>query len=140
MEPLEFVEDSRIELTEGDPVVVIGHGMSLPFTASTGHINYTNRFGTGVYTLHLQIDAVVNQGNSGGSSCYSRWKSSRCCSKYIITCRQVPGWDGVGLAVMVHIAKELANILWTNTKKQAKQLNGSYVEVHISLKYSHTMK
>ena len=26
---LEFVEDSRIELTEGDPVVVIGHGMSL---------------------------------------------------------------------------------------------------------------
>ena len=30
------------------------------------YINYTNRFGTGIYTLHLQIDAVVNQGNSGG--------------------------------------------------------------------------
>ena len=63
---LEFHERVDEEVTEGDTVVVVGHGMSLPYTASSGMVNYVNRFGTGIYTLHMQIDAVINQGNSGG--------------------------------------------------------------------------
>ena len=47
--------------------------MSLPYTASSGMVNYVNRFGTGIYTLHMQIDAVINQGNSGGIRDDYRW-------------------------------------------------------------------
>ena len=60
----EFVENSDTDITEGD--LVYWSRYVFIHTASTGTINYINRFGTGIYTLHMQIDALVNQGNSGG--------------------------------------------------------------------------
>ena len=133
--PLEFVEDSRIELTEGDPVVVIGHGMSLPFTASTGHINYTNRFGTGVYTLHLQIDAVVNQGNSGGPVVTHDGKVAGVVVSILSPGRQVPGWDGVGLAVMADIAKRTCKYIMDKYKETGETVKWvPYVEVPYKFK------
>lgn len=61
--PLEFIEPSLIR--EGDPVVVIGHGMGMAWSSTTGHVVYDGRGGR-PYNLMIQVDAVINQGNSGG--------------------------------------------------------------------------
>ncbi len=110
-EALEFIEDSRKDITEGDPVVVIGHGMSLPYTASVGAITYVNRFGTGPYTLHLQVDAVVNQGNSGGPVITTDGKVAGVILSILSPGRTIPGWDGVGLAVQSEIAQRAMNYI-----------------------------
>ena len=115
---LEFVENSDTDITEGDPVVVIGHGMSLPYTASTGTINYINRFGTGIYTLHMQIDAVVNQGNSGGPVITTDGqKVAGIVVSILSPGRQIPGWDGVGLAVTSEISQRAINYAFDNYKE-----------------------
>ena len=113
-EALEFVEDSSLEVAEGDPVVVIGHGMSLPYTATTGHVSYTNRFGTGIYTLHLQIDAVINQGNSGGPVISTDRKVVGIVVSILSPGRQIPGWDGVGLAVTSEISQRAIDYIFEN--------------------------
>ena len=111
---LEFIESSRKDITEGDPVVVIGHGMSLPYTATVGNISYTNRFGTGPYTLHLQVDAVVNQGNSGGPVMTMDGKVAGVILSILSPGRQTPGWDGVGLAVQSEISKRALDYILEN--------------------------
>ena len=116
-EALEFVKDSSSEISEGDPIVVIGHGMSLPYTASSGHINYVNRFGTGIYTLHLQIDAVINQGNSGGPVITTDGKVAGIVVSILSPGRQIPGWDGVGLAVTSEISQRAINYIFDNYKE-----------------------
>lgn len=51
---------------EGDPVVIIGHGLSLPWSMSTGIITALDRWQIRRYQFMMQSDAVVNKGNSGG--------------------------------------------------------------------------
>jgi len=96
---LEFHERVDEEVTEGDTVVVVGHGMSLPYTASSGMVNYVNRFGTGIYTLHMQIDAVINQGNSGGPIIDLDGNVVGVAQAIYSPGRRIPGWDGVGVAI-----------------------------------------
>lgn len=133
-EALEFVEDSSTDISEGDPIVVIGHGMSLPYTASSGHINYVNRFGTGIYTLHLQIDAVVNQGNSGGPVITTDGKVAGVVVSILSPGRQIPGWDGVGLAVTSEIAQRAINYIFDNHKEGETVEWVPYAEMPYSFK------
>ena len=62
--PLKFADHSKTK--EGDPVVIIGHGLGLPWSMSSGIITAMNRWMIRERLLMIQSDAVVNQGNSGG--------------------------------------------------------------------------
>lgn len=50
----------------GDSVVVIGHGMGLPWSMSSGIVTATDRWMVRPMNMMIQSDAVVNKGNSGG--------------------------------------------------------------------------
>ena len=96
-EALEFADYNNI--SEGDPVVVIGHGMSLPWNSTQGIVTYDGRFGQRPYSLMLQVDAIINQGNSGGPVIGEDVKVYGVAQSILSTGRAITGWDGVGLAV-----------------------------------------
>lgn len=50
----------------GETVVAIGHGMSLPWSMTSGTITALDRWMIRPYNLMIQSDTVVNPGNSGG--------------------------------------------------------------------------
>lgn len=85
----------------GTPVVVIGHGMSMSWTSTQGHVVYRDRFGMRPYNLMLQVDAVINQGNSGGPIFNDRGQVIGVAQSIYSPGRPIPGWDGVGMAVSV---------------------------------------
>ena len=96
-EALEFADYK--DINEGDPVVVIGHGMSLPWNSTQGIVTYDGRFGQRPYSLMLQVDAVINQGNSGGPVIGEDVKVFGVAQSILSPNRKIPGWDGVGFAV-----------------------------------------
>ena len=96
-EALEFADYK--DINEGDPVVVIGHGMSLPWNSTQGIVTYDGRFGQRPYSLMLQVDAVINQGNSGGPVIGEGVKVFGVAQSILSPNRKIPGWDGVGFAV-----------------------------------------
>jgi len=102
-EALEFADYK--DISEGDPVVVIGHGMSLPWNSSQGIVTYDGRFGQRPYSLMMQVDAVINQGNSGGPVIGQDRKVYGVAQSILSPGRQIPGWDGVGLAIGARQAK-----------------------------------
>lgn len=99
---LEFEDHTTI--SEGDPVVVIGHGLSMPWNITTGIVTYDGRM-VRPYSLMLQTDAVINQGNSGGPLLSTDGKVIGVAQSILSPGRQVPGWDGVGIAVHVRQLK-----------------------------------
>ena len=96
-EALEFADYN--DISEGDPVVVIGHGMSLPWNSTQGIVTYDGRFGQRPYSLMLQVDAIINQGNSGAPVRGEDVKVYGVAQSILSPGRAIPGWDGVGLAV-----------------------------------------
>jgi len=102
-EALEFADYK--DISEGDPVVVVGHGMSMPWTSTQGIVTYDGRFGQRPYSLMLQVDAVINQGNSGGPIIGDDALVIGVAQSILSPSRQIPGWDGVGLAVGIRQAK-----------------------------------
>ena len=96
-EALEFADYK--DISEGDPVVVIGHGMSLPWNSTQGIVTYDGRLGQRPYSMMMQVDAVINQGNSGGPVIGEDRKVYGVAQSILSPARQIPGWDGVGLAV-----------------------------------------
>ena len=104
-------------IREGDPVVVIGHGMSMPWTATSGHVTYNGR-GTRPYKLMLQVDAVVNQGNSGGPIISLEGEVVGVAQSIFSPGRQIPGWDGIGLGVHARHAKKIMDYVKTDKYKE----------------------
>lgn len=102
-EALEFADPETI--AEGDPVVVIGHGMSMPWNNTQGIVTYDGRFGQRPWSLMMQIDAVINQGNSGGPVIGEDAKVYGVAQAILSPGRSIPAWDGVGLAVGARQAK-----------------------------------
>lgn len=87
------------EIGTGDSIVVVGHGMGMTFTATQGTITYKERYGSRPYNLMLQVDAIINQGNSGGPIINMKGNVVGVAQSILSPARQIPGWDGVGLAV-----------------------------------------
>lgn len=83
----------------GDPVVVIGHGMGMPWTTTQGHITHSRRYGLRPYALMIQTDAVINQGNSGGPIIDLDGNVVGVAQAIYSPGRRIPGWDGVGVAI-----------------------------------------
>ena len=96
-ETLEFEEYDEIGV--GDSVAILGHGMGMTFTATQGTITYKDRYGSRPYNLMLQVDAVINQGNSGGPIMNMEGRVVAVAQSIISPARQIPGWDGIGLGV-----------------------------------------
>lgn len=92
---------TKDDYSTGTPVVVIGHGMSMSWTSTQGHVVYRDRFGMRPYNLMLQVDAVINQGNSGGPIFNDRGQVIGVAQSIYSPGRSIPGWDGVGMAVSV---------------------------------------
>jgi S1-C subfamily serine protease len=92
---------TKDDYNTGTPVVVIGHGMSMSWTSTQGHVVYKDRFGMRPYNLMLQVDAVINQGNSGGPIFNDRGQVIGVAQSIYSPGRSIPGWDGVGMAVSV---------------------------------------
>ena len=67
-EPLPFVEfDKTDALRVGDWVIAVGNPFGLGGTVTTGIVSARGRdIGAGPYDDFIQIDASINQGNSGG--------------------------------------------------------------------------
>ena len=89
----------RDDYNTGDPVVIIGHGMGMPWTTTQGHITHSNRFGLRPYALMVQTDAVINQGNSGGPILNLEGNVIGVAQAIYSPGRKLPGWDGVGVAI-----------------------------------------
>jgi serine protease Do len=89
----------RDDYNTGDPVVIIGHGMGMPWTTTQGYITHSNRFGLRPYALMVQTDAVINQGNSGGPILNLEGNVIGVAQAIYSPGRKLPGWDGVGVAI-----------------------------------------
>lgn len=61
---LEWADHDNV--AEGDQVVAIGHGLSLPWSMSSGIITALDRWQIRRMNMMIQTDTVVNKGNSGG--------------------------------------------------------------------------
>ena len=96
-ETLEFEQYDEIGV--GDSVAILGHGMGMAFTATQGTITYKDRYGSRPYNLMVQVDAVINQGNSGGPIMNMEGRVVAVAQSIISPARQIPGWDGIGLGV-----------------------------------------
>lgn len=94
-----FEIEDHDEIAVGDSVAVVGHGMGMAFSATQGSVVYRERYGSRPYNLMLQVDAVINQGNSGGPIINMDGKVVGVAQSILSPARQVPGWDGVGLGV-----------------------------------------
>ena len=73
--------------------------MGMTFSATQGSVVYKDRYGSRPYNLMLQVDAVINQGNSGGPIINMDGNVVGVAQSILSPARQIPGWDGVGLAV-----------------------------------------
>ena len=102
-EALEFADPESYHT--GDPVVIIGHGMGMPWTTTQGHITHANRYGLRPYALMIQTDAVINQGNSGGPILDLNGNVVGVAQAIYSPGRRIPGWDGVGVAISSAQAK-----------------------------------
>jgi|TARA_R110002074_G_scaffold316885_1_gene487382 S1-C subfamily serine protease len=102
-EAIEWAE--KDDYNTGTPVVVIGHGMSMMWTSTQGHVVYKDRYGMRPYNLMIQTDAVINQGNSGGPMFNLDGKVIGVAQSIYSPGRKIPGWDGVGMAISVDQAR-----------------------------------
>lgn len=102
-EPIEW--GTNEDFAAGTPIIVIGHGMSMSWSSTQGHVVYKDRYGMRPYNLTMQLDAVVNQGNSGGPVFNDDGQVIGIVQSIYSPGRKVPGWDGVGMAISVDQVK-----------------------------------
>ena len=73
--------------------------MGMTFTATQGTTHTKTDMVQDLYNLMLQVDAVINQGNSGGPIMNMEGRVVAVAQSIISPARQIPGWDGIGLGV-----------------------------------------
>ena len=124
-EPLPYVEFADSDKVRvGDPVVAIGNPFGLGGTVTAGIISADGRMiGAGRYDDFLQIDAPINQGNSGGPTFNLEGKVVG-----INTAIQTPtgGNVGIGFAIPANQAKRIIDDLHENGK-----VDRGWLGVHI---------
>lgn len=128
-EAFEFADPE--EISEGDPIAILGHGLSLPWTATFGQVTFDGR-STKPYNLMLQVDAVINQGNSGGPVIGMNGKIYGVSESILSPGRPVPGWDGVGFAVHARQAKRSMDYIMS--EKYAETGHVPYVDLVVPMK------
>ena len=100
---LEFADSDKVRV--GDPVIAIGNPFGLGGTVTAGIVSADGRMiGAGRYDDFLQIDAPINQGNSGGPTFNLEGKVVG-----INTAIQTPtgGNVGIGFAIPANQAKRI---------------------------------
>ena len=107
--PLKFAKEDSYNT--GDPVVIIGHGMGMPWTTTQGHITHSRRYGLRPYSIMIQTDAVINQGNSGGPIIDLDGNVVGVAQAIYSPGRRIPGWDGVGVAISSKQAERAYNYI-----------------------------
>ena len=99
------------ELEVGEPVVAIGNplGLELAGTVTVGVVSALNRIVAteDVFLRLIQTDAAINPGNSGGALINSRGQVIGVNSIKV----SVPGVEGLGFAIPINDAKEIAEQL-----------------------------
>ncbi|MEE8424918.1 MAG: trypsin-like peptidase domain-containing protein, partial [Elusimicrobiota bacterium] len=99
--PTAKIGDSNA-LVEGDQVVAMGYPLGLPFSVSEGIVSGLDRRQPGRLVTHIQHDAAVNPGNSGGGLFNDRGELVGINSS-IAT--QGGGFDGISFAITSADAK-----------------------------------
>jgi serine protease Do len=98
-----FGDSNKLEV--GEPVMAIGNPFGLDQTVTTGIVSAKERFiGAGPYDDFIQIDASINPGNSGGPLIDARGALVGINTAIF---SQGGGWNGIGFAIPVNLAKDV---------------------------------
>ncbi len=119
---LEFADSDKVRV--GDPVIAIGNPFGLGGTVTAGIVSADGRMiGAGRYDDFLQIDAPINQGNSGGPTFNLEGKVVG-----INTAIQSPtgGNVGIGFAIPANQARRIVEDLHEDGK-----VDRGWLGVHI---------
>jgi serine protease Do len=93
------------QLAVGAPVMAIGNPFGLDQTVTTGIVSAKERFiGSGPYDDFIQTDASINPGNSGGPLVDTQGALVGINTAIF---SQSGGWQGIGFATPVNLAKEV---------------------------------
>jgi serine protease Do len=107
-----FGDSDQLEV--GAPVLAVGNPFGLDQTVTTGIVSAKERFiGTGPYDDFIQTDASINPGNSGGPLVDARGALVGINTAIF---SQSGGWQGIGFATPVNLAKEVLAQLRGNGK------------------------
>jgi S1-C subfamily serine protease len=128
-EALAWEDNDKIGV--GMPITVVGHGMSLAWTATAGIVSYAGRYGSRPYSAMVQIDAVINRGNSGGPVIGSNGKVVGVAQSLLSPGRPIPGWDGVGMAISAGQAERAFDYIMSSEYKEKGYV--PYAESPLSL-------
>ena len=101
-------------LPVGAPVMAIGNPFGLDQTVTTGIVSAKERFiGAGPYDAFIQTDASINPGNSGGPLVDVHGALVGINTAIF---SQSGGWQGIGFATPVNLAKDVLAQLRANGK------------------------
>ena len=128
-------------LTTGEWVMTIGSPFGLESSVATGIVSATSRsqimssensssLGTSIYVNLIQTDAAINPGNSGGALVDSQGKLIGI--NTLITSYS-GNYSGVGFAIPVNYAMEIANTIIEGKTPSHAQLGVTLVSVTSSL-------
>ncbi len=93
------------QLAVGAPVMAIGNPFGLDQTVTTGIVSAKERFiGAGPYDDFIQTDASINPGNSGGPLVDAQGALVGINTAIF---SQSGGWQGIGFATPVNLAKDV---------------------------------
>jgi serine protease Do len=103
------------QLEVGDTVFAIGNPFGIGLTVTHGIVSALGRGGLGIeaYEDFIQTDAAINPGNSGGALIDA---SGRVVGINTAILSRSGGFNGVGFAIPINLAKSLAEQLVTSGK------------------------
>jgi Do/DeqQ family serine protease len=125
-----LADSSRVRV--GDVVLAIGNPFGVGQTVTSGIVSGTERDGFGItdYEDFIQTDASINPGNSGGALVDSE---GRVIGISIAIVSSGGGFEGIGLAVPINLARTVMQQLITYGKVTRGYLGASLLPVATSL-------